>query len=200
MPIARPSYRYALEQLYVDQPAEFVCDTIPAVLAWVPAATKAGSRQPFAFELEVAMKDRASATLALGWSVAALAVWDPLVEDRARWLRDGRSPHREHVAEVAAYGLAMVAISVLFPGRRVVAWNRWSAPDILFDETPGALRGVEVAGRSQGGRGALRVVCEGSKTTPGKRAALRDGPDVVEAYLSLWCSRPRVSMMVQVKP
>jgi hypothetical protein len=200
MPSPRASYRYALEQLYVDQPAELVCDTIPAVLAWVPAATRAGSRQPFTFDLDIAMKDRASATLGLGWSLEALAARDPLVEDRARRMREGRSPHREHVTEVAAYGLALVAISVLLPGRRVIAWNRWSAPDILFDETPGALRGVEVSGRSQGGRVALRVVCEGSKTIPGKRAALRDSPDVAEAYLSLWCSRPRVSMMVQVKP
>jgi hypothetical protein len=200
MPRTRPPYRYALEQLYADQPAEFVCDTIPAVLAWVPSATTAVSRPPFAFDLEVAVKSRSSGRLLLDWNLAALASRDPLVEDRARRYREGRSPHREHVTEVAAYGLALVAISILLPGRRVVAWNRWSAPDILFDGTAGALRGVEVAGRTRGGLGALRIVCDGSKTSSGKRAALRDSPDIAEAYLSLWCSQPRVSMMVQVKP
>jgi hypothetical protein len=146
------------------------------------------------------MSGKASGTLALTWDLAALAAHDPGVDAHARRLREGRSPHREHVTEVAAYGLALVAISVFLPGRRVVAWTRWSAPDILFDETPGALRGVEVAGRSQGGWSALRVVCDGSTTIPGKRAALRESADVAEAYLSLWCARPRVSMMLQVKP
>ena len=48
MPIARTHYPYALEQLYADQSADIVCDTIPAVLAWVPGATEARARQPFA--------------------------------------------------------------------------------------------------------------------------------------------------------
>lgn len=200
MPIARTHYPYALEQLYADQSADIVCDTIPAVLAWVPGATEARARQPFAFDIEHVTRSKLSGKLVLTWSLAALAARDPRVEERARRLGEGRSPHREHVTEVAAYGLALVAISVLLPGRRVVAWNRWSAPDMLFDETPGALRGVEVAGRSQGGWGALQVVCDGNKTSPGKRAALRDSADVAEAHLSLWCARPRVSMMVQVKP
>src|SRR5262249_31130443 len=157
----RTAYPYALEQLYADQSAELVCDTIPAVLAWVPGAVKAGSRQPFAFDLEIVMKRRSTGKLLLGWSLPALAARDPLVEDRTRRYREGRSPHREHVTEVAAYGLALVAISVLFPGRRVVAYSRWSSPDLLFDETTGALRGVEVSGRSRGGLPALRVVCDG---------------------------------------
>jgi hypothetical protein len=200
MPRTRTTYRYALEQLYADQPAELVRDTIPAVLAWVPNSASAASGPPFTFDLEIAMKRRSSATLALGWSLDALVARDPGVAECARRYRDGHSAHREHVPEVAAYGLALVAISVLLPGRRMIAWNRWCAPDILFDETPGALRGVEVAGRSQGGLRALRVVCDGTKTVPGKRANLRHSPDIVEAYLSLWCSQPRVSMMVQVKP
>jgi hypothetical protein len=60
-----------------------------------------------------------------------------------RRLRAKRSAQREHVTELAAYGLTFVAISLLVPGRRVVHMNMGVAPDLLFDVTPAALRGVE---------------------------------------------------------
>ncbi|WP_434048249.1 MULTISPECIES: hypothetical protein [Sorangium] len=68
------------------------------------------------------------------------------------------------------------------------------APDFLLDATPGALRGVEVAGRSSGGFSALRAV------------RLEKGPgllarrDIAEVHISLWCAVPRVSELYQVKP
>ncbi len=74
-------------------------------------------------------------------------------------------------------------------------------PDIVLDDTDGALRGVEVAGRSSGGHGALRFVLEGMKDEPGgKRAQLVARSDIAEAHVSLWCADPRVSLLLQVKP
>lgn len=80
------------------------------------------------------------------------------------------------------------------------------APDILFDVTPAALRGVETAGRSTGGQSALKVVRNGSPATktkpatPGKASKLAARPDLVEVHLSLWCASPRISIMEQLKP
>lgn len=108
-------------------------------------------------------------------------------------MRDGTSPHREHLAEVAGYGLSLCAISALLPGRRIVAWSRYAAPDLLFDVTPGALRGVEVAARSTGGASKLREI-EAEKSGP-----LRDDPDVAEAWLSLWCHHPKLGWLLKVK-
>jgi hypothetical protein len=87
------------------------------------------------------------------------------------------------------------------PGRRAITFREGLPPDILLDDTDGALRGVEVAGRSSGGFGALRVVLEGTRDKPeGKRAQLVQRPDVAEAHVSLWCAEPRVSLLLQVKP
>lgn len=109
-------------------------------------------------------------------------------------LRGGRGPQREHVVELAAYGLAFVAISAWMPGRRVITFRKGSAPDMLFDVTPGVERGVEVAGRSDHGYAALRVVRDEKAPT------LRALVNVAEVHLSLWCADPRVSLWEQVKP
>jgi len=138
--------------------------------------------------------------LTLGWDVSALEARDTSLAARMRRMRDGTTAQREHVTELAAYALAMVGISVWMPGRRAVGWSKRVRPDLLLDATSGALSGVEVAGRTSGGYGALRVVLEGSKKARGKRAELLEMPDVVEAHVSLWCARPTVGMMVQVKP
>ncbi|MBN1610145.1 MAG: hypothetical protein JW940_26195 [Polyangiaceae bacterium] len=89
---------------------------------------------------------------------------------------------------------------MLLPGRRAVGWSRWVAPDILLDDTPGAVRGVEVAGRSKGGLHALRLILEGRPGATGKRQDLAARPDLVEAYVSLWCATPAVSLWAQVEP
>jgi hypothetical protein len=92
------------------------------------------------------------------------------------------------------------------PGTRVKHMRKGSAPDILFDITPGALRGVETAGRSTGGRSKLIAIRDGVPATkrraaePGKAAQLRARSDVVEAHLSLWCASPRIAIMERVKP
>jgi hypothetical protein len=192
---------YALEKLYDDQLPDLVVDTIPALLAWLPASE--GKEEPAAaYRVRLGRRSRriVEEVLALSWNAAALVARDPGMVARTRRMREGMSAQREHVTELAAYALALVGISVWMPGRRAVAWSKRTRPDLLLDETPGSLRGVEVAGRTSGGLGALRVVLEGSKKKRGKRAELLELPDVVEAHVSLWCGRPAVAMIEQVKP
>ena len=194
---------YALETLYDDQDHDWVVDTIPAVLAWILGDTRRTRRPPFEFHVAyapAAKKAAREAVLALRWDTAKLAARDPQLHAKVERYRTGRTVHREHLAETAAYGLAFVAISVFMPGRRVVWMARNTPPDILLDATPGALRGVEVAGRSTGRLAALRAAREGTKTAPGKAAQLRGMTDVAEAHLSLWCRAPRVAEMYKVKP
>lgn len=198
---------YALEQLFQDQDRDWVMDTIAPVLAWVPGETKKKRTQPFRFEVERAVK-KTKVAIDLTWDEAALEAIIPGLKDHVRRLRAKRSAQREHVTELAAYGLTFVAISLLMPGRRVVHMNMGVAPDLLFDVTPAALRGVETAGRSKGGMGALRAVRDGTPPkpgkpgtgSPGKAATLLARADIAEVHLSLWCASPRVSMMEQLKP
>lgn len=193
---------YALEQLYEDQDHDWIVDAIPAVLAWVPA-DRDGDEQPFVFDVAytaTAKRRAPPVRLALQWDLDKLAARDPEVRAKAERYRAGRTVHREHLAETAAYGLAFVSISVFLPGRRVVWMQRNVAPDILLDRTPGALRGVEVAGRATGGGAALRAAREGTSEVQGKAAQLRGMADVAEAYLSLWCRSPRMAEMYKVKP
>ncbi len=157
------------------------------------------------YEYSVGVKRQAAEipseeALVLTWDFQQLAKRDRSLRQRVRRMRSGRTPHREHVTEVAAYGLALVAISVFLPGQRVVAWARHVAPDLLLDATPSARRGVEVAGRARGGRAALRAISEGSGSVPGKTLLLREDPEIAEAWLSLWCGSPAVAAMMHVKP
>lgn len=192
---------YALERLFADQDRDWVIDCVPAVLAWVPGKAKNRRTQPFRFAVE---EIRSSVTrhvdIDLSWSEAALEHLVPGVKDHARRLRAKASVQREHVTELAAYGLAFVAISTLMPGRRVIHMPPGMAPDMLFDVTPGALRGVEASGRATGGQAALRVVRDGDATRPGKARTLLARADIAEVHLSLWCASPRIAMMEQVKP
>jgi hypothetical protein len=190
---------YPLERLFVDQPRDWVIDTIAAVMAWVPGGKKAAP--PFQFALEHKRHHATTPwTIELSWDEAKLERLVPGVKEHAKRLRAARSAQREHVTELAAYGLTFVAISVLFPGRRVLHMQLSVAPDILLDVTPGALRGVETAGRSSGGKGALKAVRDGSPGNPGMAAALIGRADLAEVHLSLWCKSPRISIMEQLKP
>ncbi len=195
---------YALEQLFVDQDRDWVTDTIAPVLAWVPGKSQGKAVQPFRFQVE-RIVDGSTIVLpiALGWDLSALTKLVPGLPDHVRRLRQGRTVQREHLTELAAYGLTFVAISLIMPGRRVKAMRKGSAPDILFDLTPGALRGVEAAGRATGGRAALRRLRDGTPSRPanrGKAAQLRARSDIAEVYLSLWCASPRLGIMERVKP
>jgi len=129
-----------------------------------------------------------------------LQKYESVVLERAGRMEKGFTAQREHVTELAAYGLAMVAISVLMPGRRVIHMQKGQCPDLLFDDDPYALRGVEVAGRSEGGMRVLRQVRNGARSELGKEKQLLARPQVAEAHLSLWCASPRVAIMAKVKP
>ena len=199
---------YALEQLFVDQGSDLVIDTIASVLAWVPGKSKKRGTQPFTFQVEHRVPPAAAkrVSIDLTWNIAKLQALVPGVQAHATRLATGVSAQREHVAELAAYGLAMVGISVLMPGIRILAFRRGLAPDLLFDVTPAALRGVEVAGRTKGGWNKLKEIRDGSAATKkktataGKASQLRARADVAEAHLSLFCASPRVALKERVKP
>jgi hypothetical protein len=207
-PAPATTIAYALEQLYLDQDRDWVIDAISAVLAWVPETSKARSRQPFRFAVEhtIAGGPMRIIEIDLTWDLALLKAQDATVEERAGRLCTGKTVQREHVTELAAYGLTFLAISALMPGTRVKHMRKGLPPDILFDITPNALRGVETAGRATGGRAQLVTIRDGAPATNrraatlGKAPQLRARSDVAEAHLSLWCASPRIAIMEQVKP
>lgn len=194
---------YALQGLYEDQEPDLVADTIPAVLAWIGTSIDhAEPSSPFKVRVgEPGAKGAEDVALKLGWDAHALERRCPDTLARARRMRSRKTADREHLAELAAYGLALVGISIWMPSRRAITFRVGLPPDILLDDTDGAVRGVEASGRTSGGVSALRVVLDGTKETPGgKRAQLAARTDVVEAHVSLWCIAPPVSLLLQVKP
>jgi len=195
-----PAHTYALERLYDDHGSDHVQDVIAPLIAWVSADRATRSKVDFTLDHAPGRAQPVTRSLAIVWDIAALARHDPNVEARAKRIAIGLGALAEKCTEYAGYALALVAISVFLPGRRVLRWQRWSPPDLLFDITPGNLRGVEVAARSTGGWGALRAIANGKGARPGKSAALRAMSDVTEAHLSLWCRSPRVAMMIRAKP
>jgi hypothetical protein len=194
---------YSLEQLFLDQDPRLVNHTIAPVLAWVPRSGETHGRTPYTFRLThqpLASGLETEVDLHLHWVEAALTARVPSVLQDADQMRSGATALHEDVPKLAAYGLAFVAISVLMKGLRVVRFNRFAAPDLITDATPGMLRGVEVAGRTRGGASALRVVRFGDDGKSGKHFQLLGRSDVAEAHLSLWCSARRVAIVSKVKP
>lgn len=194
---------YDLERLYEDQEPDLVADTIPAVLAWLGPSSD--SAEPsFSFKVrggEPGAIATEEVVLMLRWNAQALDRRCADTLARARRMRSRKTADREHLVELAAYGLALVGISTWMPGKRAIGFRMGLPPDILLDDTAGAVRGVEVAGRTSGGFSALRIVLEGSKEAPGgKRSRLAERSDIVEAHVSLWCIAPPVSLLLQVKP
>ncbi len=196
---------YALERLYADQERDWVVDAVPYVLAWVAAPPLAAAQQPVDFDVgwKAAAPDRRPrrVRLSLTWDLPALVAEDAGLVARVERLRARRTVDREAVTRNAAEGLALVAVSVFLPGRRVVHMNAFSSPDLVLDAvTPGALRGVEVAGITRGGPKALAALRTGTATKPGKRAELLARPDIAEVHLSLWGGASRVAEMYKIKP
>jgi hypothetical protein len=193
-------HEYALEFLYRDQDRRWVKHCVAPTIAWLK---RASARQPCTFKLDhraARIAKLHTVELVLRWDLDELARHDPGVREDVALFGKGATPHRERTAELAGYGLALVAISVLMPGRRVVAMPQYTPPDLLLDDTPDALRGVEVAARTSGGSAALRAVRETHAGSVGKRQQLLAMKDLVEAHLSLWCASPRVAEMLAVKP
>src|SRR5580765_1810454 len=186
---------YALQNLYEDQEPDRVADTIPALLAWLGSSSEVAERSAsFRVRLGPSGTRSKEKALMLEWNSQELERRSVGTLARARRMRSRKTADREHLVELAAYGLALVGISVWMPGRRAITFREGLPPDILFDDTDGAVRGVEAAGRTRGGFGALRIVLEGTKDAPGKRAQLAARTDVAEAHISLWCIAPPVSL------
>jgi len=193
----RRHLKYELEQLYEHQDPGFVLDAVAPLICWLDQGQTCCEHQ---FELrQVVASGNVDHDLTVSWDVDRLAQRDPrLLADLDRY-RAGKTLTLEHRPELAACGLAMVAISCLLQ-RRVVSVSWYRPPDLLLDDEPGALRGVEVAGRTNRGYPGLSQVLEGTSAKPGKRMQVLARADVVEAYVSLWCREPRVSIWEQVKP
>lgn len=168
------------------------------MLAWFRRGN--ASERRIAIDRTVAGAPPERIDLTLRWELPVLSGIVPGLEAHAERLRKQTSPQREHVTELASYALAFVGVSALMPGRRVVRFHKGYAPDLLFDVTPSALKGVEVAGRSTGGSSALRVVRDGANGDTGKATQLRAATHIAEAHLSLWCESPSVGVLEQVKP
>ncbi|MBX3250222.1 MAG: hypothetical protein KF901_23795 [Myxococcales bacterium] len=185
---------YPLERLYSDQDRDWVIDTIPAVVAWVPGTSKKLRNQPFRFPVVRSSGGEVhEGVLELSWDESALLVHDSQVFEKAKRYATRRTVVAEKLTEVAAVGLSLVAISAWMPGRRVISCNLFAAPDLLFDVTPNALRGVECAGRAAGGRRAL------SQLAAEKRPTLVANPNLAEVTLSLWSKSARFTLLEQVK-
>ncbi|MGK3988469.1 hypothetical protein WME99_35830 [Sorangium sp. So ce136] len=137
--------------------------------------------------------------LTVSWDMARLTEHDPRLESDIRRFREGKTLTHEDRPKYAAYGLAMVAVSCLLR-QRIVHVAYYRAPDLLLDTTAGALRGVEVAGRTTKGYAAFKQALDGTASKPGKRGQLAAMEDVTEAYISLWCVDPKVSIWEKVKP
>lgn len=190
----RQKWTYPLERLYEDQDPAFVLDVIAQLICWLDPH---GQQHVHPFELrQNTQQGIIEHELIVSWSVPRLAERDPRLEgDLARY-RNRKTLTLEDRPKYAAYGLAMVAVSCILQ-RRIVDVSFYKAPDLLLDPTRTALRGVEVAGRTAKGHAAFAQAIDGPS---GKRAQLLARQDVAEAYLSLWCSSPKVSIWEKVKP
>jgi hypothetical protein len=197
MATSRQQWAYDLEQLYEDHEPGLALEAIPHLLCWLDPKERQSSHR---FELrEQTRKGPVDHELQVSWDVVRLAERDPRLRmDLARF-RSGITFSREHRTELAAYGLALVATSCILR-RRVIGVSYFRTPDLLLDTTPGALCGIEVAGRTSKGYTALAQALDGAPGKPGKRAQLRTRAGIIEAYISLWCSEPMVSIWEKVKP
>ncbi len=95
---------YALEKLYEDQEPDLVTDTIPAVLAWLG---RNGEGPALSFSVRIGAKPAKEETLRLGYDGRVLEGRCSGTLDRARRMRSRQTADREHVTELAAYGLAL---------------------------------------------------------------------------------------------
>lgn len=190
-------WKYQLERLYEDQDPGYAKDSIPHLLCWLDSQQQECEHR-FQFREQLG-EEHVDHELIVSWDVKRLARKDVELDAALRRYRSGKTLTLEDRTKYAAYALAMVAISCLLR-RRVVGVSLFRPPDLLLDTTPGALHGVEVAGRTSKGFSAFAQAIKGTKRQPGKRGQLLASVDVAEAYLSLWCQDPKVAIWEKVKP
>jgi hypothetical protein len=191
-------YTYAVEQLFNDQDPDYVVEVAPALVSWLDPIGNAA--QPYSFLLrEQNATTFTDHQLELTWDTAALSAKDAVFLSQVKRFRTRKTILLEDHPKLAAYGLAMIAISC-FLKEKVLAFERLNHPDLLLDVTPGKIRGVEVAGRTSGGRGRFTAALNGTKEQIGKRKQLQTRVDLIEAYVSFWCLEPSLAHWEKIKP
>lgn len=198
------NYAYALEQLFTDQDPDYVGGILPATLSWLDPSDTHSSCDYVLRELTPG--GTTDHPVQLTWNKTILRQRHSGVMDEADRFRKGKTIYWEDQTKLAAYGLAFVAITCLL-AQKVVWVSKWQPPDLLLDATPGAKRGVEVAGRGKNGYGAFKQTLLGQAATvksrtarPGKRAKLAAVVGIAEGYISLWCLNPRVAWWEKAVP
>ena len=181
-------YHYQLEWLYRDQRPSYVCDLMAPLITWPDRNGRRGP--PLVFEIEDHMVSERH-ILTVAWDLVELGKWDPLLKSKIWDFKRGIAKGIEAHSEDAGLALAMIVASVIFKVK-IRAYNRWATPDLKFENVPINIRGIEVAGRADGGPAELARVREE------KAENLRIRADVVEGYLSLWCRDPSLSLLEKV--
>lgn len=190
--IVQPPTTYDLADLFEHQDPVLFEDLLPSLLFWL--RLRSGTRAPVVrratFLVEI---EREARRLDLVWDAARLADLAPALPRQLQALDEGRTVARERATENAGYVLALIALSAFEPRRRVLHFNTFAAPDLIFDDTPGAERGVEVAARTRGGQRVLVRIRD--HKLPGLLAR----PGYAEIQLSLWSGRPRAALIERVR-
>ena len=190
-------HRYALTRLFEEQPEAFVRPLIaPALSTWSPGEFPpplAGVRR-FSVEWTPIRGGEPESLVALRieWQTEELRRRCHHLDSELDAIRSTVTLLSEHTTELAAYAVALCALGVVLPGRRVESFNPGQTPDLLL--SPAGDVGVEVAGRSSGGLAALKRLAAPNRNgrsnaeRAGKRDWLRRSEHLTSAYLSLWRS------------
>lgn len=203
-------FDYNLRQLFVDQDPDFIADTMASLVCWL--APKVETTQPVSVTtFDVSGGAEVAHNFRLSWDEDELGGMLPGLRQQIDRYRSRRTAQLEDLIKLGAYGLAMIATSCLLK-ERVATFNFYAAPDLVLKPNGTLiLRGVEVAGRSSGGRGAFTTTMNGATGTgtkkggkapgkPGKRAQIVANGSIHEAWVSLWCQTPSIAHWEKIKP
>jgi hypothetical protein len=171
------TYTYKVEQLFIDQDPDLVRSYIASLITWQDDKKRA-TKCPVTYLIEQHSAEKTiNHELIISWNIEILRTHNQYLDAEMQWLRQGGGPDGERRSEKAGMALGFIYASA------------------VLNINPHAQKGVEVAGRAAGGTNVLlKVRCH-----PKKFDAIAKNPRVAEAYLSLWCSKPTVSIWEQVK-
>lgn len=187
-------YTYNVEQLFNDQDPDLVRPYIAPLITWQDKKQRT-TKCPVSYLIEEHRAGKASShNLIINWNIDILQAHHLHLDAEIKWLRRGGGPDGERHSEKAGMALGFIYASVVLK-QRIHHINRFRSPDLIYDPNPQAQKGIEVAGREKGGTTVLLKV----RSHPKKFDAIAKNPRIAEAYLSLWCSKPTVSLWEQVK-
>ena len=188
------TYTYNVEQLFIDQDPDLVRSYIASLITWQDNK-KCTTKRPITYQFEQHSAGKVTShELIVSWNLEILRTHNQYLDAEMKWLRQGGGPDGERRSEKAGMALGFIYASAVLK-QRIVTINRFLSPDLLYDINPHAQKGIEVAGRAIGGTNVLLKV----RSHPKKFDAIAKNPSVAEAHLSLWCSKPTVSLWEQVK-